>query len=416
MAKNKITDKIMIKVEDVSKAFNVPHEKSNSLKSSALSVLSLKKAGFTRFEALNNISFEVKEGEFFGIIGRNGSGKSTLLKMLAGIYVPDHGKLQSFGRISPFLELGVGFNPELSGRENVYLNGAILGLSRKEIDSKYEEIVEFAELEEFMDQKLKNYSSGMQVRLAFAVSIKAHAEILLIDEVLAVGDSNFQKKCFNVFKKFKEEGKTIVFVSHSMESVKEFCDRVLVIDDSRNIYLGKPEKAAEVYNGLNFKNIEVKATPLSLKNGPVESEDRWGNFEMYLKEAVFKNKEGARVSTLITGQSFTLELHYLANKDVENFVFGLGLIDDNQSYLFGTNSVTKMLPRKIKKGEGVITINFENPPILRGYLYFDILFLEKNENNRTVLDQLSRVEKIYFEAGDTELGGTINFEVEFGIS
>ncbi len=205
MAKN---TEIAIKVDAVSKRFKIPHEKHSTLKAAVLNIFN--KKSYTEFQALEDVSFEVKKGEFFGIIGRNGSGKSTLLKIIAGIYVPSRGKIKINGRISPFLELGVGFNPELTARENIFLGGSILGLTKKEIKKRFNKIVEFSELQDFIDMKFKNFSSGMQVRLAFALAIYAHAEILLMDEVLAVGDSNFQNKCLEEFNKYREEGKTVV--------------------------------------------------------------------------------------------------------------------------------------------------------------------------------------------------------------
>lgn len=252
----------VIRVENVFKAFKIPHEKHNSLKSAAINLF--KKKTYTKYEAAKGISFEVKKGEFLGIIGRNGSGKSTMLKMLAGIYLPDKGKISVNGRLSPFLELGVGFNPELSARDNVYLNGTILGLNRKEIDDKFDEIIQFAELEEFIDQRLKNFSSGMQVRLAFSVAIQAHADVLLIDEVLAVGDTNFQRKCFEVFRELKKSGKTIVFVTHSMDMVKKFCDRVILINNGIITSEGEPEIVSYEYEQLNLtekgKEAETEIT------------------------------------------------------------------------------------------------------------------------------------------------------------
>jgi ABC-2 type transport system ATP-binding protein len=200
--------------------------------------------------ALHDISFDVKEGEFFGIVGRNGSGKSTLLKMLAGIYQPTQGNVHVAGRLVPFIELGVGFNPELTGRENVYLNGALLNFSEREIDAMYNDIVEFAELENFMDQKLKNYSSGMQVRLAFSMAIRADAEVLLVDEVLAVGDADFQRKCFSYFKTLKKNKKTVVFVTHDMNAVREYCDRAMLIDRSKLVAIGSAKHIATEYTKL----------------------------------------------------------------------------------------------------------------------------------------------------------------------
>ena len=191
----------VVSVKNVSKSFVLPHEKKTSIKQAFTGMLRSHRRGFEHQQALKNISLEIKKGEFFGILGRNGSGKSTLLKILAGIYQPTSGSVRIEGKLVPFIELGVGFNPELTGRENVYLNGALLGFTRAEIADMYDDIVAFAELERFMDQKLKNYSSGMQVRLAFSVATRAQADVLLIDEVLAVGDADFQKKCFDYFRK-----------------------------------------------------------------------------------------------------------------------------------------------------------------------------------------------------------------------
>ena len=212
-----MSNDIAISVKNVSKNFALPHEKADSVKSVFVNPFNKNRRKFEVQHALSDISFDIPKGEFFGIVGRNGSGKSTLLKIIAGIYVPNSGSVTVNGRLVPFIELGVGFNPELTGRENVYLNGALMGFSEKEVNRKYEAIVDFAEIERFMDQKLKNYSSGMQVRLAFSVAtILADSEVLLIDEVLAVGDADFQRKCFEYFKKLKKDKKTVIFVSHDM--------------------------------------------------------------------------------------------------------------------------------------------------------------------------------------------------------
>lgn len=245
-----------IKVENVSKVFHLPHEKNSSIKSAVINFYSRKK-GYELQEALNNISFEVKKGEFFGIVGRNGSGKSTMLKLLAGIYIPTQGQVHVRGSLTPFIELGVGFNQELTGRENVYLNGALLGFGRQEMRSMYEDIVEFAELERFMDQKLKNYSSGMQVRLAFSIAIRAKSDILLIDEVLAVGDADFQRKCYDYFKTLKKEKKTVILVSHDMGAVKEFCNRAVLIEKGKLAAEGPAREVADKYSQL-FIQEETK--------------------------------------------------------------------------------------------------------------------------------------------------------------
>jgi ABC-2 type transport system ATP-binding protein len=248
-----MSDEIAIRVEGVSKNFKLPHEKHSSVKSKIVHSFSRTK-GYEVQHALKDISFEVKKGEFFGIIGRNGSGKSTLLKMLAGIYQPSEGKISISGKLVPFIELGVGFNPELTGRENVFLNGALLGFTNNEVAKMYDDIVDFAELEKFMDQKLKNYSSGMQVRLAFSMAVRAEADILLIDEVLAVGDADFQKKCFDYFRKLKSQHTTVVFVSHDMGAVREYCDRALLIENNEVQLIGATKKVASEYDSIFNKN------------------------------------------------------------------------------------------------------------------------------------------------------------------
>lgn len=235
---------IALKVENVSKTFNIPREKIRSIRSAFVKIFNEKT--YEKFEALKDVSFEVKKGEFFGIIGRNGSGKSTLLKILAGIYQIDKGKIEINGMISPFLELGIGFNPELSGRDNIYLNAIVLGMTKKQIDAKFDAIVAFSELERFIDQKLVHYSSGMQVRLAFSVAIHANREILLLDEVLAVGDEAFQKKCYEYFEKTKGK-KTIIFISHDHEQIERFCDRIMWINSGTVRGLGETRTVVQDY-------------------------------------------------------------------------------------------------------------------------------------------------------------------------
>lgn len=249
-------DEVAIKVENVSKIFKLPHEKTNSIKGALISGWR-KSRTYEKQIALDNVSFEVKKGEFFGIVGRNGSGKSTLLKLLAGIYIPTKGSIQINGSLTPFIELGVGFNPELTGRENVFLNGALLGINRKQMSEMYNDIVEFAELDRFMDQKLKNYSSGMIVRLAFSISINVKSDILLFDEVLAVGDASFQQKCYDYFEKFKDRNTTIILVTHDMKYVKHFCKRTLLINDGEVVMIGDSIKAANKYMSLNKLNSEI---------------------------------------------------------------------------------------------------------------------------------------------------------------
>lgn len=237
-----------IEVKNLQKSFKLPTEKAAGLKQALFNRLRGVK-GYRRQEVLKNVSFSVEEGEFLGIVGRNGSGKSTLLKLLAGIYVPDKGKIKSRGNIVPFIELGVGFNPELTGRENVYLNGALLGFSNAEVDQMYDEIVDFAELSDFMEQKLKNYSSGMQVRLAFSIAVKARGDILILDEVLAVGDAGFQEKCRKYFEELHGK-QTVILVTHDMANVEKFCDRAILIENGEILAAGKPKKIVKEYNKI----------------------------------------------------------------------------------------------------------------------------------------------------------------------
>jgi ABC-type polysaccharide/polyol phosphate transport system ATPase subunit len=236
--------------QGVHKRFKIPEERSHTLKERALHPL--RRSRHEQLHALKDISFAIRPGEFFGIVGRNGSGKSTLLKCLAGIYRANEGKIWCNGRMSTFIELGVGFNPDLAAYDNVALNGIMLGLSPREARARYKRVIEFAELEEFQDLKLKNYSSGMHVRLAFSVAIQVDADILLIDEVLAVGDAAFQQKCFDVFNRMREEGRTIVFVTHDMGAVTRFCHRAMLLERGEMVSIGDPRDVADRYLEIAF--------------------------------------------------------------------------------------------------------------------------------------------------------------------
>lgn len=237
---------IAISIKNLHKSFNLPTEQAFGLKQAIFNRLRGIK-GYKQQKVLRGLDFEIKKGEFIGIVGRNGSGKSTLLKILAGIYYPEKGEIIIDGTLVPFIELGVGFNPELTGRENVYLNGALLGFSNSEIDEMYNDIWNFAELKEFQDQKLKNYSSGMQVRLAFAIAIRARGDILLLDEVLAVGDAAFQQKCNEYFASLRDKKQTVILVTHSMDNVRKFCNRAILLDNGKIVKDGNPDEVADSY-------------------------------------------------------------------------------------------------------------------------------------------------------------------------
>ncbi len=263
MAKDK---DIAISVEDVYKSFRLPHEQHSGIKQLIISLFQRKKVrGYENQRVLKGISFEIEKGDFFGIVGRNGSGKSTLLKILAGIYTPDKGNIQINGSLVPFIELGVGFNPELTGRENVFLNGALLGFNRKQMEAMYDEIVAFAEIGRFMDQKLKNYSSGMQVRLAFSIAIRVKSDILVLDEVLAVGDEAFQRKCYQYFAEIKKNKQTVILVTHSMDTILQFCNKAMLVDKGHKTVIGTPLEIAQIYQELNNEDTTPTETEKAKK-------------------------------------------------------------------------------------------------------------------------------------------------------
>ena len=322
-------DDAVISVRGVSKLFMLPHLRQSTLKGHVINMFRRRRT-IELQQALKDIEFDVPKGEFFGVVGRNGSGKSTLLKILAGIYRPTEGEVSVSGRLVPFIELGVGFNPELSGRENVYLNGALLGFSRSEVDDIYDDIVEFAELEGYMDQKLKNYSSGMQVRIAFSVATRAKADILLVDEVLAVGDTAFQRKCFDHFRALKRSATTIVFVTHDMNLVREFCDRAILIEKSHVVCIGDGEEVAMEYTKL-FNAASQPAPAEALDEVP---DDRWGEGDVrYVAVRV--------PPALAENDVLTIELEAVAIGPVPDAVFGFSISDASGAKIMGTTSALK---------------------------------------------------------------------------
>lgn len=316
-------EKIAIAVKNLHKDFQLPHQRKTSIKQAFVSVG--RKNYKTRQRVLDGVDFEIKKGEFFGIVGRNGSGKSTLLKILAGVYYPSKGDVAIHGDLTPFIELGVGFNPELSGRDNIYLNGALLGFSRADMDAMYDEIVSFSELDQFMDQKLKNYSSGMQVRLAFSIAIKAHNDILIFDEVLAVGDEAFQRKCLDVFEQYKANKQTVILVTHDMETVRQFCTRAMLIDKGKILEIGNPRKVAEIYSKLNQDAID-KA---------VEDDNNVHRSEpQHLKAAVLSS-EGRKKQSFATGEQLTVQVKWDALEEMQGL--GVHIFKASGEHITGVN-------------------------------------------------------------------------------
>jgi ABC-type polysaccharide/polyol phosphate transport system ATPase subunit len=293
-------------VANAAKTFRLPHQRYSTLKERALHPFASRT--FDELHAIDDVSFEVAQGEFFGIVGRNGSGKSTLLKCLAGIYAIDSGSVDVDGRLSPFIELGVGFNPELTARDNVLINAIMLGLTRRQARERFDEIIAFAELEEFLDLKLKNYSSGMSVRLGFAVAVHVAADVLLVDEVLAVGDAAFQQKCFEQFDRMKADGRTILYVTHDMASVERFCDRGLVLERGKVVDLGPPEQITRTYSELNFG--QAGDADASGAGGPARVLSAW-----------CESADGERLVAARHGEQITACFEVEFAQEVDNPVF-----------------------------------------------------------------------------------------------
>lgn len=363
---------VAIKVSNVSKVFELPHEKNTSIKSAFINFYRRRRT-YEEQQALKNISFEVKKGEFFGIVGRNGSGKSTLLKIIANIYQPTSGSLEVSGKLVPFIELGVGFNPELTGRENVFLNGALLGFSEKEVREMYKDIVEFAELQKFMDQKLKNYSSGMQVRLAFSMAIRSEADILLIDEVLAVGDADFQKKCYKYFRELKRNDKTVIFVSHDMNAVQEYCDRAILIEKSQKIVEGASYDVSMAYIRM-FLEQDENTDNISHKK------KRWGSGELkYSNPLLDPDYIGP------TDRKLVLKTKAVVKKPVQEAVLGFKIRTEDDTVLVGTNTKLKRHHLKDLKQGQEIEVNWTFPNIFNTGNYSVDLAIQ-SENYEDVFD------------------------------
>jgi len=329
---------IAISLKNVSKTFKIREDAKFTLRSLFASFFNQGKT--RRFKALNNINLDIKKGEFVGIIGKNGSGKSTLLKIIAGIYDADKGSsIKVNGKLVPFLELGVGFNLELSGKENVYLNGTILGMTKKFLDQKYEEIVQFAELWDFMEMPVKNYSSGMIVRLAFSIAIQADAEIYILDEILSVGDTGFQKKSLQTIKNMKIRGKTILFVSHSTGAVKEMCDRAILINEHVIQAEGNPEKVTLIYDKLFLSNqntpIEVKE--IDKNNNSIKFSS--GGEKAEITSYAFFDHTGKSNMQFETNKEFTIKLQiHLKQAFTNPLMLGIMIKDDDKHQLFGLHS------------------------------------------------------------------------------
>lgn len=339
--------------DHVSKRFRLYHEKNDSLK---IALMRRGRARYEEFWALDDVSLEVPQGSTFGLIGENGSGKSTLLKCMAKILRPDKGETRTVGKVSALLEVGAGFHPELSGRDNVYLNGSILGLSKAELDAKFDHIVEFAGLERFIDTPVKNYSSGMYVRLGFSVAINVNPDVLLIDEVLAVGDEAFQRRCSEKLNELHHEGKTIVVVSHALGSVRNMCEQVAWLEHGKIKTIGDAAKVIDDYVAHSHADTTTDAAGNS----------RWGSGEARIETVEFLNGSGVAVEELHTGEPVTIRLHYKATERVERPLFAVGVYTMEGVFLAGPNSrAAGMVPDYIE-GEGYVDFHVPFLSLLAG--------------------------------------------------
>lgn len=357
-----------ISIDHVSKKFRLYHEKNQYLKTTLL------RGGRSRFEdfwAINDVSFEIPTGSTFGIIGSNGSGKSTLLKCLAGILSPDKGKLHVNGRLSALLELGAGFHPELSGRENIFLNGAILGMTQKEITSRLDDIVDFSGLGHFIDTPVKNYSSGMVVRLGFSIAANVEPEILLIDEVLAVGDAEFQQRCYEKIEKFRHDGRTIVLVSHGLTQIEQMCDTVAWLEKSELKDIGPSFEVVQKYNGASHHAVEREDDEIG---------DRWGSGEATITKVELL-KSGVSSPIFTTNEEMKIRIHYSAPSGIDNAVFGVRITHLHGMNIWGTNTKRMGVPIPRLVGDGFVDLAIPHLQLLEGTYDLTIALSDTAEVN-----------------------------------
>lgn len=357
-------------VKNVTKSFKVYMDKGSQLKER---LLFFKRNKYEKRQVLKDISFTVKKGEAIGLIGRNGCGKSTTLKLLTRIMYPDSGSITMNGRVSSLIELGAGFHPDMSGRENIYTNASIFGLTKKEIEARLDDIISFSELEKFIDDPVRTYSSGMYMRLAFSVAINVDADILLIDEILAVGDANFQAKCFARLKEIKANGTTIVIVSHSLGQIEQICDRSIWIYDGRIKAEGKPKDVNLEY--LDFMEREMQErinASMSGENMPTEEDGRrWGNGKARITKVTSYGEDGKVKNVFRTGETIRFVIDYTVSETVDDAVFGIGIFTREDMRCYGTNTRIDHLAEFSLTESGSAEIVLENVLLLPSEYYFD---------------------------------------------
>jgi ABC-type polysaccharide/polyol phosphate transport system ATPase subunit len=425
--------------DGVSKTFRIPREHVHTLKEKALHPF--RRPGHDELRALRDVSFAVQPGEFFGIVGRNGSGKSTLLKCLAGIYAVDRGRIYVNGRVSTFIELGVGFNPDLPARDNVMINATMLGLPPREARNRFDQIIDFAELHEFVDLKLKNYSSGMLVRLAFSVMIQVDAEILLIDEVLAVGDAAFQQKCYDEFARIRSSGATVLLVTHDMNAVQRFCDRAMLLEHGRCAEMGDTERVADRYVQLNFSEdaraAEAQqaaqadaaagaASPRPAPAGagsagqgdrePADGEAgslRLGDGRAEILEGWFEDEHGERATLVPSGRRCAFAARVRFNERVEDPLFGINLHNAAGEMLWAASNALREKSGTFDPGDEVtFRIRFDN--VLAPDRYFATPAVARGTGGLAWLDRRSRLASVMV-TGTRAADGVVDLPFEMEI-
>lgn len=376
----------IIQLKNVTKVFNLVDQDYRSIKYRFVNLFRKNRNSREKgkFHALKNVSFDILPGEFVSIVGRNGSGKSTILKILAGVYEQDSGKVQVDGSVVPFLELGVGFNPDLTGKENIFLNGAILGISRKKIKSYYRDIVDFAAIEEFINTQVKHYSSGMFLRLAFSIAIMADADIYLMDEVLGVGDAGFQSKCFQKFEEFRKQGKTIIYVSHNMKSVTEYSDRVILMDKGEVKEIGSPDSIEFKYSNILLANQRGDLNTENKDNDSLKYDDT----DKILSAIPSDEKGNEDKFTFKSGEYLFLKIKIDVRDTSKALHVGVIVYDKNsQFHLFNANSFKEDIKFRWKKGTNIILFGVKSKALNRGdFSYVVTLFRKgmKNEIDRRI--------------------------------
>jgi ABC-2 type transport system ATP-binding protein len=393
-------------VDGVAKSFTLPRERVHTLKERALHPL--RRRPQDRLEVLNEVSFAVEQGTFFGIVGRNGSGKSTLLKCLAGIYGTDAGAIYLNGRLSTFIELGVGFNPDLAARDNVVMNGIMLGLSPAEARARVDDVIAFAELEEFVDLKLKNYSSGMHVRLAFSVMIQVQADILLIDEVLAVGDAAFQQKCFDVFHDMREQGKTVLLVTHDMGAIERFCDQALLLEHGEVVMIDKPRQVASRYLELAFgREAEADVDSASFPN----QRPRGGDGRARATEAWVEGDRSSRTHVLMQGDRCTFKAMFHFYEPVDDPSFAVAWVNEYDQNHF-VASTTEPTGSFEADEDVLLSLSFDN--VLAPGRYYLSIKLAHRGSGADIIDRWERLLSVIVVATQSA-GGLVDLPHELTI-